>query len=134
MIIVRKFVYNWKLLINECEMITLISYGDRNGNRYIIDQEYIEFIPNKPEISSSGFYNGGNPLKIRISQHQYDELNSIFHQALDNKASHIAKRVKLSGLITFSEKNAMNSCILHPNSKELNEIESELKKIIGNSS
>ena len=108
----------------------MINYGDGNGNQYIIEQVSIEYNPVKPKFSSSGIYDGGDHVKKSITQQQYDKLASIFKEAIANEASHIKNRVKMSGTITMQEGNAVKSCILNPNSEELNEIEKILKDII----
>ena len=110
----------------------MIDYGDGNGNQYLIEQDSIEYNPVKPKFSSSGIYDGGDHVKKKITQHQYDKIASIFKEALANEASHINNRVKMSGIITIREGNAEKSCILMPNSEELNEIEKILKDIIKN--
>ena len=110
----------------------MIDYGDGNGNQYIIEQENIEFNPIKPKFSSSGIYDGGDHIKKKITPQQYDKIASIFNKAMANEASHIKNRVKMSGAITIREANAEKSCILKPNSEELNEIEKLLKNIIKN--
>ena len=110
----------------------MISYGDGNGNQYIIEQESVEFNPVKPKFSSSGIYNGGDHVKKLITQQQYNKITSIIKKAIANKASHIKNRVKMSGAITIREENVVNSCILSPKSEELNEIEKILKDIIKN--
>jgi len=110
----------------------MINYGDGNGNQYIIEQNNIEYNPVKPKNSSSGIYDGGDHVKKKITQQQYNEIASIFKKAIGNKASHIKNRVKMSGVITIREGNALKSCILSPNSEELNEIEKILKDIIKN--
>ena len=109
-----------------------ISYSDGNGNQYIIEHENIEFNPVKPKFSSSGIYDGGDHIKKKITPQQYDKIASIFSKAIANKASHIKNRVKMSGAITIQEGKAVKSCILSPNSEELNEIEKILKDIIKN--
>ena len=108
----------------------MINYGDGNGNQYIIEQDSIEYNPVKPKLSSSGIYDGGDHVKKKITQHQYDKIASIFKEAITNKASHIKNRVKMSGAITIQDGNAVKSCILNPNSEELKEIEKILKDII----
>ena len=108
----------------------MINYGDGNGNQYIIEQDSIEYNPVKPKFSSSGIYDGGDHIKKKITQHQYDKIALIFKEAIANEASHIKNRVKMSGAITIQEGNAVKSCILNPNSEELNEIEKILKDII----
>ena len=110
----------------------MINYGDGNGNQYIIEQDTIEYNPIKPKFSSSGIYDGGDYVKKKITQQQYNEIASIFKKAIGNKASHIKNRVKLSGVITMQEGKVVKSCILSPNSEELNEIESILKDTITN--
>ncbi len=108
----------------------MINYGDGNGNQYIIEQDTIEYNPIKPKFSSSGIYDGGDYVKKKISQQQYNKIVSIFIEAIANEASHIKNRVKLSGVITMQEGKAVKSCILSPNSEELREIEKILKDII----
>jgi len=110
----------------------MINYGDGNGNQYIIEQVSVEYTPVKPKFSSSGIYDGGDHVKKLITQLQYDKITSIFKKAIANKASHIKNRVKMSGAITIKEGNTVKSCILSPNSEEMNEIEKILKDIIKN--
>ncbi len=110
----------------------MINYGDGNGNQYIIEQESIEYNPVKPKFSSSGIYDGGDQVKKKITQHQYNKIALIIKEAIANKASHIKNRVKSSGAITIQEGNVVKSCILSPNSEELNEIEKILNDIIKN--
>ena len=110
----------------------MIDYSDGNGNQYIIEQDSIEFNPVKPKFSSSGIYDGGDYVKKKITQQQYNKIASIFKKAIANKANHIKNRVKLSGAITMQEGKVVRSCILSPNSDELNEIEKILKDTIKN--
>jgi len=110
----------------------MINYGDGNGNQYIIEQDTIEYNPIKPKFSSSGIYDGGDYVKKKITQQQYNKIASIFKKAIANKASHIRNRVKMSGAITMQEGKVVKSCILGPNSDELNEIEIILKDTIKN--
>jgi len=111
------------------ELKILIKYGDGNGNQYVIEQDTIEYNPVKPKFSSNGIYDGGDHVKKKITQHQYDKIASIFKEAIANEASHIKNRVKMSGAITMQEGNSVKSCILSPNSEELNEIEKILTTV-----
>ena len=113
-------------------MKNTINYCDGNGNQYIIEQESIEYNPVKPKFSSSGIYDGGEHMKKKITPQQYDKIASIFKKAIANEASHIKNRVKMSGVITMQEGKGVKSCILSPDSKELNEIEKILKDTITN--
>jgi len=69
-------------------------------------------------------------VKKAITQQCYNKIASIFKKALANKASHIKNRVKMSGAITIREGDFETSCILSPNSEELNEIDKILKDTI----
>ena len=110
----------------------MMNFGDGNGNQYIIEKDSIEYNPIKPKFSSSGVYDGGDHIKKKITQQQYNKIESIFKGALANKTSHIRNRVKMSGAITMQEGKVVKSCILSPNSDELNEIEKVLKYTIKN--
>lgn len=110
----------------------MMNFGDGNGNQYFIEQESIEYNPIKPKFSSSVVYDGGDHIKKKITQQQYNKIESIFKGALANKTSHIRNRVKMSGAITMQEGKVVKSCILSPNSDELNEIEKILKDTIKN--
>ncbi|MCK4380099.1 MAG: hypothetical protein KAW51_03110 [Candidatus Lokiarchaeota archaeon] len=107
-------------------------YLDGNGNKYIVNDEIIEYIPMKPSLSSSGYYNGGNYIKKEISNLQYNQLVSTLNIAIKNKKSHIKNRVKASGMIIIQDKNKENKCILNPNSKEVQNIETLLHDTISN--
>ena len=108
----------------------MFDYGDGNGNQFVIEQDSVEYNPVKPKFSSSGIYDGGDHVKKTITQQQYDKIASIFKKALANEASHIKNRVKMSGVIMFQEGKVVKSCILSPNSEELNEIETILRNTI----
>jgi len=110
----------------------LINYSDGNGNQYIIKQDSIEYNPLKPKFSSSGIYDGGDHVKKKITQQQYNKITSMFKEAITNQANHIKNRVKLSGVITTQEGKGVKSYILSPNSEELNKIEKVLKDTIKN--
>ena len=113
--------------------MTIYKYNDGSGNTYIIKSEvkkFIEYIPIKPSLSSSGIYDGGNYIKKEINKLQYNKITSILNEAIGNKENHIENRVKMSGMITIKEINDKNIYILAPNSKELYKIEKTMQEII----
>ena len=111
-------------------MSVTYEYHDGSANRYIINNDTIEYIPIKPAQSSSGFYDGGDYVKKEISKSQYKNIISIFVEAIKNKESHIKNRVKMSGRIIELEGDKKNIYILSPNSEEKNNIERVLREII----
>ena len=102
------------------------EYQDGNGNRYIIKSELMEYIPVKPSQSSTGFYDGGEYFKTEISKLQYEEIISVFSEAIQNKSCHIKNRVKGSGRIIVNERKGIKIYIISPNSEELDKIEKTL--------
>ncbi len=115
--------------------MTLYKYHDGSGNTYIIKSEvkkFIEYIPIKASLSSSGIYDGGNYIKKEINKLQYNKITSILNEAIRNKENHIENRVKMSGMITIKEIDDKKIYILAPNSKELYKIEKTMQEIIKN--
>ncbi|TET61649.1 MAG: hypothetical protein E3J52_00735 [Promethearchaeota archaeon] len=110
----------------------IYNYLDGNGNKYIISNELIEYIPVKPSFSSSGVYNGGDYIKKEISEIQYNKLATSLNIAIKNKKCHIKNRVKMSGLIVIQEENKEKAYILSPGSEEISKIENLLKNMISN--
>jgi len=111
----------------------MYEYIDGNGNKYIIKNEdklILEYIPIKPELSSSGVYSGGDYIRKEISRQELNKLESIFNQAVNKKEIHIKKRLKMSGMIIIQGINKKKTYIIGPNSKELSEIEKILRSMI----
>lgn len=108
----------------------IFNYLDGNGNKYIITNEFIEYLPIKPPISSSGVYNGGYNTKKEINELDYDILVKNLFKALKNKKIHIKNRIKMSGVIIIKERKKQKTYILKPGSEEILDIETLLKKII----
>ncbi len=111
----------------------IYEYADGSGNKYIIKNDlkiFIEYIPIKPHLSSSGFYDGGDYKKKEITKLDFNNISSIFKETLRNKENHIEKRIKTSGLLRIQEEDTKKVCILKPNSKDLREIEKLLHDIM----
>ena len=106
------------------------EYHDGNGNRYIIESKFIEYIPIKPSQSSSGLYDGGDYVKKEIIKLQINQIRSVLLEAVKNKTCHIRTRVKMSGRIVVLAGDNKNSYILNPFSEEKEKIEKTLKDII----
>ena len=105
-------------------------YLDGSGNEYKFNYKFIEYIPVKPQFSSSGVYDGGDYIKKEVKEFQYKQLSSIFNGVMENKKIHITNRIKRSGVIVVQDKDKEKTCILNPDSKELKDIEKLLLDII----
>lgn len=105
------------------------EYADGSANLYLLTETQLQYVPVKPEESSTGRYSGGDPKKITISQSQYSELKKLFDDALDNTGIHIKDRMKTSGMITRIGSDE-DQCILKPYCGEMIAIEEALKKVL----
>lgn len=109
------------------------SYSDGNGNTYVIRSKTtktIEYIPIKPQLSSSGLYNGGDHVVKMLNDIQYEQIISALNEAISDKECHIENRVKTSGMITKVENKAQEVVIIEPNSQHLSKIELILQTLI----
>lgn len=108
------------------------QYADGNGNGYLLTSSTLEYIPVKPEESSSGFYSGGEAKTVSVTANQFTALQSLFEKAMNNSAIQIDERIKMSGVITHIRGDQQTKYILKPGSAELTAIESGLTEIISN--
>ena len=79
----------------------IYEYADGSGNKYIIKNDlkiFIEYIPIKPHLSSSGFYDGGDYKKKEITKLDFNKIYSI-HNLFNGNAKSI-----ISFLAHFSHK------------------------------
>ncbi|MCS6824352.1 MAG: hypothetical protein NZ529_08660 [Cytophagaceae bacterium] len=116
--------------------LTSYRYVDGSGNTYNVfvgkdEPMYeLEYVPIKPEHSSSGIYSGGDYLKKNITSAQFDMLSEKIKKAENNKKAHIADRVMMSGMVVIQKGNLERKFILNPSSSEKTELENLLKKIV----
>lgn len=105
------------------------TYGDGSGNLYTITPALLIYDPVKPEESSTGMYNGGDPAEVPLSADTYEALRTLLDQAINNPEVHIEDRIKTSGMITRTTKGEVKKVILRPKSAELEAIEQVLRSM-----
>lgn len=66
------------------------TYADGSNNRYElrIDTCTLRYLPIKPAESSTGFYDGGIPFTITISEEDCSALIRLLGQAIEEKSFH----------------------------------------------
>lgn len=106
------------------------GYADGSANRYIITPDQLEYIPVRPEESSTGMYSGGEPKKVSLTKDQFEKISSLLERALQTTEAHMEDRMKTSGLVEKIVGNERKSCILKPKSEPLVEIEKALKELL----
>ncbi len=107
-------------------------YSDGNGNTYKIghlDGRSLEYIPVRPEMSSSGEYDGGEPVRKSLTEKNMEQIADLLNRAISHSAVHIQNRVKGSGLIVKSEGGAETAIIISGDSDEKRKIEILLKQL-----
>lgn len=113
-----------------CMSTTSYHYADGSANVYIIKADSLEYIPVKPEESSTGFYSGGDPKKVAIKPEEFRSLQAMFETAKKKHEIHIPDRIKTSGMITTFSGQEKTTFIIEPGCKELKAIETELKRLL----
>lgn len=104
-----------------------LTYADGSANFYVITPTQLNYIPVKPEESSTGMYSGGEPATVTINSQQYATLKTLFEKALTQTDQQIPDRIKTSGLVAVGDKQV----ILNPESAIKAEIENKLKELLG---
>ncbi len=72
-------------------------YADGSGNTYVFNNDSIEYNPITPEMSSSGIYSGGDYVKKKIKESDFENIKSIYDRIFKKKKIHIKNRIKTSG-------------------------------------
>jgi hypothetical protein len=113
-----------------CMNSTSYQYADGSANVYVLTSDSLEYIPVKPEESSTGMYSGGNPKKVALSPEGFRNVRAMLEAAKKKHEIHIPDRIKTSGMITTLSGAEKTNFILKPSCKEITEIETALKKLL----
>ena len=107
------------------------EYADGNGNLYVITKRNLNYVPVKPEESSTGTYSGGQPKTMSLTTEQFESIREALEAGIKSD-NHIQDRVKMSGVISVIGEKDKTQYILTPGSPEIKTIETLLKEIIRN--
>jgi hypothetical protein len=125
------FILFFNLTILACmSTSTHYEYADGSANVYVITSDSLEYIPVKPEESSTGMYSGGDPKKVAIKIEDFRNVRSLLEAAEKNHKVHIPDRIKTSGVITIISGAEKTNFILKPGCKEIIAIETALKELL----
>lgn len=105
-----------------------VRYADGSGNQWVLQAGTVEYVPVRPEQSSSGMYSGGAPWKAALSAAQYAEIAQAIDRAIATKEAHAARREKMTGAIELRCGEEKASFIIAPRRPELRAIEQALAK------
>lgn len=111
-----------------------LSYSDGSANNYQVKQDtkegevYFEYIPVRPEQSSTGMYSGGDPRKGLLDKKQTAELENWLDK-LEKETSLRAKdRIKGSGSFRIKSGSETRSFLINDN-PQLREFNDFVKKL-----
>lgn len=77
-----------------------LRYSDGNGNTYVLTTTSIRYVPVKPQYSSSGAYDGGEPKEKGISAGQFDAAVAEFERLHGLTGVHTHNREMGTGVLT----------------------------------
>ncbi|HKY63539.1 MAG TPA: hypothetical protein VJR29_08980 [bacterium] len=111
-----------------------LAYSDGSANRYRFGQDtkggetQFEYLPIRPEESSTGTYSGGEARQGRLDAKQTAQLQQWLGKLEKNKALHTADRAKGTGAFTLNSGDETRSFIIQ-DSPELRDFNEFLKKL-----
>jgi len=128
------FIFTIMLANSSCtkELQATYKYMDGSANTYILSKETLEYKPIDPALSSSGFYDGGEYKKSKISESDYKKIIALFNKTIADTSIQIKGQVpKGSGRIVVEKNNKINSVIIKQNSDKQSQIEQLLNSLLG---
>ena len=100
-------------------------FFDGSRNKYVITENSLEYIPIKPEESSSGTYSGGEYVKKNLTEDEYKSIDKLLNKAIMDKENQTDEMAKGNPIIKFEDK----SYILKMNSELAKQVSGLLKNI-----
>ncbi|MCU0447450.1 MAG: hypothetical protein MUE85_21340 [Microscillaceae bacterium] len=101
-------------------------YIDGSNNKYIIQTDSLEYVPIRPEQSSTGMYSGGEPAKKALKPEDYQKILLEFDKIFANTELHIEDRIKTSGVLDLGNKKT----VIFKDGKEKQQLEALLKQLL----
>jgi hypothetical protein len=108
----------------------ILEYSDGNGNYYKITVDSIIYDPITKEMSSSGMYDGGEPVEKSITEKEFLAVKNEFEAIFNKKEIHIQHRMKTSGRLTINEGQGAEKQIIIKHSEEQEKLEKLLKSLL----
>lgn len=105
---------------------TTYTYYDAARNKYVLRGDTLEYTPVKPAESSSGIYDGGNYVKIKISGSDKNNIVFLFIKGKASKKAQTKKNIKPNAFVEIEGANRNENFIL----KAASSINIELKNLL----
>ena len=78
-------------------------YTDQNNNRFIISSRDISYFPTEPTESSSGVYDGGEEMKLKITDEAFKEISKLADSILKSSETHTSVRKMKTTVLTIKK-------------------------------
>ena len=104
---------------------TNYTFFDGSGNKYIVTEDSLEYIPITPAQSSSLSYSGGQYVKRDLNADEYNSILDLAARAIKNKEIQTEEKAKGNPAIVFQQR----TFILKMNAELANQLLNLLKKI-----
>lgn len=93
------------------------DYADGNGNLFSVTQTKLSYKPITKEMSSSGFYSGGEPKVVSLTFLQKKKLEKAFQKMTKAPSNELEKdRLKGTGVLKFKTQEEEKIFIFQHNS------------------
>lgn len=102
-------------------------YTDAMSNTFVFGADSLQYLPIKPELSSSGVADGGSPKSTALSKTQFEALDLLAKQALEDVASHIPNRNMGCGTLTLVDATGEKTVFIAAKAATKAELEAALK-------
>lgn len=109
------------------------SYIDGNGNKFEVNEKKLFYSPISQDISSSGFYEGGEPKLILLNPIQKEKIKKAFQIASTASKKEIqSRKEKGTGVLIFQTQNKEEKVLIFkPNSTSKENLEKTLLECLG---
>jgi hypothetical protein len=107
----------------------IYTYSDGSANQYRITKDSIEYFPVKPAQSSTGTYDGGDPVKKQMAPELFQQFEQLVKDAGADTNEHTSERGKGTAMISVYDGTSSSSFILRMGSARVREIENVLAKM-----
>jgi hypothetical protein len=104
-----------------------LHYINALGSTYTLQPDSLTYDPMKPERSSSGMADGGDPAARAITSGEYQSLKARFEAAIAAKDQHIKTRLKGCGTISVETDGKSAAYFLAMDSPLKSALEASLK-------
>jgi hypothetical protein len=108
-------------------MSLIYQYSDGANNSFHIWPNRIVYHPMKPQFSSSGMYDGGEPADKALTEEQFVEIKMLVDAAIACTDEHLEERPKGSGLLKTEDGTMF---VLVMNGAAKNRLEAFLRSLI----